>query len=223
MHRTLRWCAWGFLLCALSPLVALRADEPASVDVAQKWYRLARHLEADQQYGEAAKAIGKALELSPQSLTMLLAAARIHEHRNAWLDAVEIYEKLAVTDRRFRSEHLKKIAQLEARIGRRDRALAAGREVLAAAPGNPDAFEFFAQLCFQFGANDEGLTTLRRAVRANPSDARSLLLLANALADQFRTAESIDLLWQAFDKTNDLDGKLSIVQRLKPLSGSSNC
>lgn len=219
MHTTLRWCAWGFLLCVLSPLVALRADEPASADVAQKWYRLARHLEADQQYGEAAKAIAKALELSPQSLTMLLAAARIHEHRNAWLDAVAIYEKLATVDRRFRSEHLKKVAQLEARIGRRDRALAAGREVLAAAPGNPDAFEFFAQLCFQFGANDEGLTTLRRAVRANPSDARSLLLLANALAEQFRTAESIDLLWQAFDKTNDLDGKLSIVQRLADLSG----
>lgn len=220
MRATMRWCVSGVL--ALSLGVALSAADVSSVPVAETWYRLARYLEADQQYGEAAKAIGRALKLAPQSVPMLLTAARIHERRDATLDAVEVYEKLATMDRRLRSEHLKKIAQLEAKLGRKDRALAAGREVLAAAPGNPDAFELFAQLCFQFGANDEGMSTLRRAVRANPSDTRTILLLANAQAEQFRTAEAIDLLWTAFEKSRTLDDKLTIVQRLTDLAAQVN-
>ena len=42
-----------------------------------------------------------------------------------------------------------KEARLEARLGRKDRALEAGRALIAAAPGNPESYSVFADLCFQ--------------------------------------------------------------------------
>ena len=66
------------------------------------------------------------------------------------------------------------MAKLEARLGRTDQAIKAGRDLIAAAPGNPEHYEFFAQLCFQLGKPDEGLDALRRAVRVNPNDTKIL-------------------------------------------------
>ena len=62
---------------------------------------------------------------------------------------------------RNRTEYLTGIARLESRLGRVDAALKAGRDLLAAAPGNPEHYEFFAQLCFQLGRSEEGLDALR--------------------------------------------------------------
>ena len=128
-----------------------------------------------------------------------------------------MFRKLSILDRRARTEHLTSVAKLEARLGRREAALKAGRDLLAAAPGNPDHFQFFSDLCFQLGENDEGLETLRKAARANESDTKSLLNLAEALAREFRTEEAIELFWRAFDRSPDLDGKLGIVSRLADL------
>ena len=88
---------------------------------------------------------------------------------------------------------------------------------MAAAPGNPEHAQFFADLCFQLGAPDEGLETLRRTARANATDPQALISLADALAREFRAEEAIELYWRAFDKTNDLDGKLGLVARLTEL------
>src|SRR5262249_10478913 len=78
------------------------------------------------------------------------------------------------------------------------------------------------ELCFQLGESDEGLESLRRSVRANPSEPEGLLTLANALAERFRTGEAIELFWRAFERTAELDGKLSIVSRLTELYLQNN-
>ncbi|MEI4902527.1 hypothetical protein Q8G48_28730, partial [Klebsiella pneumoniae] len=67
-----------------------------------------------------------------------------------------------------------------ARLGRRAEAIAAGRDVIASAPGNPEHYEFFAGLCFQLGEAEEGLDALRRSARANPADPKVVLTLAGA-------------------------------------------
>jgi len=72
--------------------------------------------------------------------------------------------------------------------------------LLAAAPGNPEHYDFYAQLCFQSGQPDEGLDALRRSVRVNPSEPKVILTLAGALAEQFRTGEAIELYWRATGK-----------------------
>ena len=55
-------------------------------------------------------------------------------------------------------------------LGRIDEALAAGRELIAAAPGNVETYQFFADLCFRLGRTEDGLTALRRATRVNPNE-----------------------------------------------------
>ncbi|HEV7223201.1 MAG TPA: tetratricopeptide repeat protein, partial [Pirellulales bacterium] len=113
------------------------------------WYRLARLREAARQLPEATAAINQSLALEGKSARALTAAARIEEASGNLLDAANTYRKLAAIDRRSRTLYLTEVAKLEARLGRRDDALAAGRELLAAAPGNPEHYEFFAELCFQ--------------------------------------------------------------------------
>ncbi len=113
-----------------------------------------------------------------------------------------------------RADYLSAIARLEARLGRKDEALKAGRELLAAAPGNVEHHQEFAELCFSLGENDEGLESLRRASRANPSDPKATNTLADALARQFRTEEAIELYWRSFDRTKELEGRLQVVSRL---------
>src|SRR5262249_49783324 len=104
-----------------------------------------------------------------------------------------------------------------ARMGRADQALKAGRDLIAAAPGNPEHYEFFAGLCFQLGRDDEGLDALRRAVRVNPNETKVVLTLAETLAGQFRTEEAVEMYWRALEKSRDLDGKLGVITRLTEL------
>ncbi|HEY1377965.1 MAG TPA: DUF1583 domain-containing protein, partial [Gemmataceae bacterium] len=202
---------------------ALQKELAASKDAtADRWHRLARYREAARQTAGATAAILTALEKDPKSVPILASAARIHESGDNLLAAADIHRRLAAVDRRFRTEYLTNVAKLEARLGRREQALQAGRDLLAAAPGNPDHYKFFAELCFQLGQGEEGLESLRRGVRANPSDPEGLKTLASALAERFRPGEAIELLWRAFDKSADLDGKLGVVARLTELYLQNN-
>ncbi len=144
-------------------------------------------------------------------------AARVRESAGSLGDSADALRRLAEIDRRNRTEHLTGIAKIESRLGRIDAALKAGRDLLAAAPGNPDNYEFFAQLCFQLGRSEEGLDALRRAVRANPNDTKIILTLAETLAGQYQTEEAIEIYWRAFDRTDDLDHKLDVVRKLTEL------
>ena len=189
---------------------------------AERWHVLARYLEAARRFAEADRAIGKALALDDMSVLYRTAAARIEESAGDLRGAADACRTLAGLDRRNRTEHLTNVARLEAQLGRVDQALQAGRDLLAAAPGNPDNYEFFAQLCFQLGRVDDGLDALRRSVRLNPAEPRQMLTLAAALAEQFRTDEAIELYWRAFDKSPELEAKLAVVQRLADLYLQTN-
>lgn len=198
------------------------ASDKIKSQLAEKWFWLARGYEFERQMKEAAQAITKASELAPQSIPILMASGRIQESQNNLLAAVEINTKLAAVDRRFRTEYLKKVAQLELQLGRREKGIQAGRDLIAAAPGNPELYEFFSQLCFQLGETEEGLQALRRSVRVNPTEQKGLLSLAGALAEQFRTSEAIELYWRAFDKAATLEDRLAIVPKLTELYLQTN-
>ena len=205
-------------------LMALPAASSEKEKLAQsdQWFWLARAQEAERLPKEAAESIRKAGELAPQSIPVLMSSARILESQQNLMAAVEANTRLAAIDRRYRTEYLKKVAQLEVQLGRREKAIQAGRDVLAAAPGNPELYEFFSQLCFQLGENEEGLQALRRSVRVNPSEPRGLLMLASALAEQFRTSESIELYWRAFEKAANLEDRLGVIPKLTELYLQTN-
>lgn len=189
---------------------------------ARQQYLLARYQEGLHDYEEAARTIEKALALEPQSIPLLATAARLTEQAGALKEAGDLNRRLATVDRRGRSDYLRRVAQLETQLGRTDEALAAGRELLASAPGNTENYEFFASLCFRLGQTEEGLQTLRRAVRLNPGEPQLLLVLAGALSEQFRTDEAIELYWQAFDKGKALDDRLGVTQKLTDQYLASN-
>jgi predicted Zn-dependent protease len=181
------------------------------------WCVLARYLEADAKLPEAVRAADKALEIDPRSISAWTQAARLRESAGSLGDAAVALRRLAEIDRRNRTENLTGVARLEARLGQVEPALKAGRDLLAAAPGNPDSYEFFAHLCFGLGRPEEGLDALRRAVRLDPNNTKIALTLAGTLADQYRTDEAIEIYWRAFDKSEDLDGKIGTVSRLTEL------
>ncbi|MEO2019859.1 MAG: tetratricopeptide repeat protein, partial [Fuerstiella sp.] len=204
----------GLLAGRTSQLASrLRATE----GTADQWRVLTLYQEAMGLLPSASQSIRKATLLAPDSISVWTTAGRILEKSGMLAAASAAHTKLSGLDRRYRTEHLKKIADLEKRLGRSDAALQAGKDFIAVAPGNAENYQFFADLCFQLGKSNEGLEALRRSVRINPSDVVSLTALAKALAEQFRTPEAIELNWRAFDKSDTLDGRIAIVQPLTEL------
>ncbi len=205
-------------------IAAIRAEldrgraSQAPAEVQSRLYaRLARYLEAEAKPADAVRSVEQAVTLDPRSIPAWTLAARLREAAGSLGDAADAYRRLADVDRRNRTEHLTGVAKLEARLGRVDAALKAGRDLIAAAPGNPEHYQFFAELCFQLGKNDEGLDALRRAVRVNPNDSKVILTLAETLAGQYRTDEAIEIYWRAFEKAEDLEAKLGVITRLTDL------
>ena len=192
-------------------------DDAGAEATAPRWARLARYLEADGKLPEAKAASDRAIEADPRSVPAWTLAARVRESAGQLADAADAFRRLAEVDRRNRTEYLTGVAKLEARMGRVEPALKAGRDLIAAAPGNPEHYEFFSQLCFQLGRNDEGLDALRRAARVNPNETKIVLTLAETLAGQFRTDEAVEMYWRAFEKSPDLDAKIGVVSRLTEL------
>ncbi|MBS0206479.1 MAG: tetratricopeptide repeat protein [Planctomycetes bacterium] len=178
------------------------------------WYWLARACDAAGLSREADEAISKAREQNPQSLPVLVTAARLSEHHRNLRSAVAIYKQLLVLNRKLRTDYLRRICVLEERLGNRHESLQAGRDLLAASPNNSEASDFVAQLCFRLGKADEGIQILRRSLRSNPGDLATSMKLAAALATRNQSAEAIELLWQAFDRSRGLEDRLALVQQL---------
>ena len=181
------------------------------------WAMLARYYEANRQWVDAMESVEKGLSIDPKSVPTLNVAARISESSGNYGQAAKYSRRLADTDRRSRGDHLMNVARLEAQMGRSDEALAAANELIVSAPGNTDNYEFLAQMCFRLGKSDEGLEALRKAVRINPNEPHLIMALASALADQLRTDEAIEVYWRAFDKSESIDDKTSLTQKLVPL------
>ena len=193
---------------------ALQANAGSSAD---QWLTLARYYEADRKWSSASEAIAVALQKSPQSTLALTAAARIAELSGDFRTAADLFRQLATSDRRARGDHLMNVARLESQLGRADEALQAGRDLIVSAPGNTEHYEFYAQLCFRLGRMEEGLETLRKAVRINPSEPHLITALAAALAEQFKTDEAIQIYWQAFEKSESLEDKTALIMKLADL------
>ncbi|MEM7312958.1 MAG: tetratricopeptide repeat protein, partial [Planctomycetota bacterium] len=183
----------------------------------EEWHTLARYYEAGRRWPDATDAIAKALEKSPKSVLALGTSARIAEMSGDYTAAADLNRKLAEVDRRSRSDHLMNVARLEAQLGRTDQALQAGKDLIVSAPGNTDNYEFYAQLCFQLGKMQEGLDALRKAVRINPTEPALIMSLGSALSREFRTDEAIEVYWRAFEKTDEIDDKTSLTQKLAEL------
>ena len=201
----------------------LAAELNAATNVtAERWRTLALYQEAADKLNEATASAIKVVELEPQSVPGWTILADLYERTGRLGDGVDAMKKLASLDRRGISEYLRKIARFEIRLGQFDAALKTGRDVIEATPGNPEAYQFFADLAFEVGDPQAAVEALRQAVRVNPGDEASLRALAKTLADEFQTPESIELYWRAFEKAQDLESQTNIVVALSNLYLRSN-
>ena len=197
---------------------ALAAKLERAVDAASDdWHLLARYYEAERRWAKAVEAIGRALTIDAKSIPALTTAARIAESSGDLGRAAELNRNLAEVDRRSRGDHLMNVARLKAQLGQTQEALAAGRDLIVSAPGNTDNYEFYAQLCFQLGEMDEGLETLRKAVRINPTEPALIQALGSALSQQVRTDEAIEVYWRAFERTEEVEEKVALTEKLTDL------
>jgi tetratricopeptide (TPR) repeat protein len=195
-------------------ILEVSSEQERQTPQAERWYWLARAYEANNQPREALHAIGKGVELDPQSIPILVTAARLNESARNLRVAVEINTKLASINRRFRTQYLRQIATLEERLGHSEQALQAGRDLIAAAPANTEFNEFFSQLCFRLGRKDEGIQTLRLALRNNPGDVPTLLRLAAVLSEHKQQQEAVAMLWRAFDRSREMSDRTAVVEQL---------
>ncbi len=184
---------------------------------AADWYLAARYLEAGRRWPDATDAINSAIKLDSQSIPAMTLAARIAETSGDYGRAAQMNRTLAEIDRRARGDHLMNVSRLETQLGRTDEALQAAQELIVSAPGNTDNYEFYAQTCFRFGKTNEGLDALRKAVRINPNEPHLIMALAAALAEQLRTDEAIEVYWRAFEKSDEVEDKVSLTMKLTPL------
>jgi cytochrome c-type biogenesis protein CcmH/NrfG len=188
----------------------------------ERWRTLALYQQAGDRLNEATDAATRVVELEPQSIPGWQILADLHERTGRLGDAVTAMRKLAALDRRGVSDYLRKIARFEIRLGQFDAALQTGRDVVKATPGNPEAYQFFADLAFEIGQPKAAVEALRQAVRVNPGDESSLRALAKTLAEEFQTPEAIELYWRAFEKAADLEGQTNIVVAMSNLYLRSN-
>ncbi|MCU0712328.1 MAG: DUF1583 domain-containing protein [Pirellula sp.] len=189
---------------------------------ALEWYQLARYRESQRQWDDAATAIDKAIEKDPQSILSYTAAARIAESAGDFGRAADLFRKLTQVDRRSISDHLTSVTRLETQLGRKEQALEAAKQLIVAAPSKTENYEFYAQTCFRLGEFDEGMQALRKAIRINPNEPSLMMTLGASLADQMRTDEAIELYWRAYEKSDEVSDKSTMVTKLVPLYSQIN-
>src|SRR5205085_8472059 len=89
----------------------------------RQFFLLARYRESLHEYPEATRAINEAIRLEPNNVPSLAAAARIAEQSGDFKTSADLNRRLAVVDRRGRTEYLQRVASLETQLGRVEEAL----------------------------------------------------------------------------------------------------
>ncbi len=202
-----------------SQIEALARSNSERDDVSvDDWTTLATYYAAIGRRSEASEAIGKALAIHADNVEALSLAAELYEETGRLQDAADARRRLKGLDRRRQSEHLSRLVNLERRLHQTDAAFATAKELLNATPGNPDAVNLYADLCFQSNRPDEGLNALRRLVRNNPSDQEARFRLAEMLTQLQRTAEAEEVWWQTLLAVEDRTLQEQIVTSLADLA-----
>lgn len=190
-----------------------KVADPATAQLKE----LALMHQAAGQMTDAFVAIEAALTKEPENIDVLAVAAEILERQNRFADAVKYYRQLADVDRRFQTNYLEKVAQLQVRLGLADDAIKTCEELIQANPASTDTYLFAARTSFQLGRTDEGIEVLRRAMTVARRNNGPRKMLASEFAKQYRTDEAVDLYWQALDFESKLDNRIDIVRSLAPL------
>ena len=165
----------------------------------------------------AEASISSALDLAPRDTRILLIAADLAERQNRFADATRLFSELAVADHRYRTNYLKRVADLQSRLGKVDQALQTCKAIIDSNPASAESYLFYAQTAFAVGKHELAIAILRKGTSVAPRDNTLRLMLARHFANSFRTAEAIELYWEAFSFEPNTAEQIRIIQELAPL------
>lgn len=194
-------------------IAAASAAEPSATNLR----KLAIMQSAAGQLTSATIAINRALDMEPESVDMLIVAADIAELQSRYREAATLLEKLSKLDARFRTNYLRRVAELEIRLGQVDDAMQTCESLIDADPMKAESYSFMARLAFQAGRDEQAATILRRAMKVAPRDNSARMLLASRFAERYRTEEAIDLYWQAMQHATETEERISLIGQLATL------
>ena len=175
-------------------------------------------LEAAGRLNEAVEVCQQLTQLDDDKVTAWEQLTALYERTVRYGDAADALEKLQQIDRRGQSEHLRRLAGLEVRMGRYQRAMEVAEQITKSAPGAVASWQFYADIAFEAGQPAAAVAALRKAVRINPDDEAALKSLAKTLADEFQTAEAMELYWRAFERSAESDSREALLISLTDLA-----
>gem|GEM_PF-7003137 len=186
----------------------------ATEDSAANWRRVAVLERAGRRWFEALTAARRAVELQPDTISVLREAAEIAVSADRTDESLALFRRLLDRPGSQRADVLRQIATLESRRGRVEPALKAAREMTEIAPGQREYLDFFINLCMQHGHVDEAVAALQRTARAHPTDVGLMLQLAGVLATQERLIEAIEFGWRGYEAAAEPREQVRIAERL---------
>jgi len=190
----------------------------AGTVTAADYRRLSAFESAAGRISAAAAACFSAVQLEPASIADRSLLVQLYERAGQTGDAAAALRELMELDRRGWSGYQQQLVRLELRAGRPEAALEAASELTQSAPGSVEAWQFLAETAFAVGRAEVGVEALRRAVRASPGDVTALRSLARTLADEFQTAEAVELTWRAFEQSTEDQERQDLVTQLSQLA-----
>lgn len=199
--------------------LALADVSPADLPGQQtlRW-KLSGCLLAVGRHGEAVDLCQRMLEQERDSLAIRSRLLEIHETSGSVQAAIEVLTELSELDGRNRVRYLQQLARLQLQLGRTAAAIRTAEGVTEAAPGLPSSWQFLADTAFEAGDAELAVAALQRSVRLHPEDESALRALAATLAEQFRTAEAIELYWKALDIAPSADARETLLATLTQLA-----
>jgi tetratricopeptide (TPR) repeat protein len=177
---------------------------------------------ADQsRFGEAAARLEQAIKAAPDDPRLLTYYARMLERSNQPAQAVAQYRRLITLEPKNRTKYYERIVHLELEQGRGEEAREAADQLLQYSRSNVDSYLLRAAVAFRLGDVDDGLDTLRQAVRLAPQDVTVRSQLARELAEHKRPQEALEHYWRCFELAHDVNEKFAHVTAMAKLAGRS--
>lgn len=196
-----------------------QAIEEVSTEAAtaDHWRRFALMSRANGDLEQSAVAIRRAVELDPEDRFIWEDAANIYSAVDDLEHAITAYQKLVELSPSQAPVYLRHLVALHRTHGQDEDAERVATELVRRLPTSLESYWLLAAIQNDAGRAPESEETLRSALVIDASSTQTLKLLADGLADQYQTAEAIELLWQAIDHSSTLSSRIAIVEQLVPL------
>jgi tetratricopeptide (TPR) repeat protein len=204
------------LLRRISMLEA--ADDELSAD---ELIELAWMYHTGQQFAKAVLQCERAIAIDQASVLAWESAAAICLAAGLLDRSSEANRRLAELHPQSRIQALQQVVRLEQQLGREVAAIDAAGLLVNETPGHVSSCRQFAELCFETGRDADGIACLRQCLRLNPEDHNLAVDVAQILAGQFQTTDAEAILWQCFDRTEEIPARLQLVDGLIELAQQS--